>query len=130
MSPDRPDPSDDAPTDLPDYLATGLPAQDDGVLEATSEWLDAIVEYREDKRREQERKRIEEAELPDDSESIEDDSGGEGTLVKETVTCGKDNCKCADGDEHGPYVYLYKYVDGKLTSEYKGKPEDVEGVSQ
>lgn len=126
MSLDRPDPSDDPPTNLPDYLATGLPAQDDEVLEATSEWLEALVAYREAKREEERRKEIEEAELPPDAEPVEEDTEGEGTLVKEKVTCGKDSCKCADGERHGPYLYLYKYVDGKLTSEYKGKPGNVD----
>jgi hypothetical protein len=29
-----------------------------------------------------------------------------GSLVTQTRKCGKDNCKCADGDGHGPYAYF------------------------
>lgn len=29
-----------------------------------------------------------------------------GSLVKQTRTCGKASCRCADGVVHGPYTYL------------------------
>ncbi len=29
-----------------------------------------------------------------------------GTLVSQGRRCGKENCRCATGDLHGPYTYL------------------------
>jgi transposase len=29
-----------------------------------------------------------------------------GTLVSQGRRCGKENCRCASGDLHGPYTYL------------------------
>jgi hypothetical protein len=29
-----------------------------------------------------------------------------GSLVEQTRRCGKVNCRCAGGDEHGPYAYF------------------------
>lgn len=39
----------------------------------------------------------------------------------EAVCCGKDNCKCASGELHGPYWYAYQRQQGKLKSWYVGK---------
>src|ERR1700737_2582035 len=30
----------------------------------------------------------------------------EGSLVSQMRRCGKDGCRCAQGELHGPYVYL------------------------
>jgi hypothetical protein len=29
-----------------------------------------------------------------------------GSLVEQTRRCGKINCRCAEGDAHGPYAYF------------------------
>ncbi len=29
-----------------------------------------------------------------------------GSLVEQARRCGKDGCRCADGDPHGPYMYF------------------------
>lgn len=29
-----------------------------------------------------------------------------GTLVRQARRCGKENCRCAQGELHGPYTYL------------------------
>ncbi len=39
----------------------------------------------------------------------------------ERVKCGKEMCKCTDGDLHGPYWYAYYRQNGKLKSKYVGK---------
>jgi hypothetical protein len=37
------------------------------------------------------------------------------------VRCGKEGCKCAAGELHGPYWYAYWSVQGKTKSQYVGK---------
>jgi hypothetical protein len=37
------------------------------------------------------------------------------------VRCGKERCKCASGELHGPYWYAYWSVQGKTRSQYVGK---------
>jgi len=48
-----------------------------------------------------------------------------GSLVEQTRRCGKPECRCADGEPHGPYVYLsprpqgrgkLRYVPGELVA--------------
>jgi hypothetical protein len=39
----------------------------------------------------------------------------------EMVRCGKERCKCAKGELHGPYWYAYWSEDGKTRSQYIGK---------
>jgi len=51
-------------------------------------------------------------------ESVEDSEGG--TTVIKKVTCGKDGCKCQQGELHGPYRYLVHRDGDSLTWEYKG----------
>jgi hypothetical protein len=37
------------------------------------------------------------------------------------VRCGKERCKCAAGEFHGPYWYAYWFEQGKTRSQYVGK---------
>lgn len=37
------------------------------------------------------------------------------------VRCGKERCKCATGELHGPYWYAYWFEQGKTRSQYVGK---------
>lgn len=109
----------DAPESLPNYLADGLPKQDDATLRDVREYVEELLQYR--------NQSVPVEALPDDAEPVEDgdaDDGGRGTLVKEKVTCGDDSCACMtdDGDKHGPYLYRYVYENGSLSSEYVGKP--------
>jgi len=65
-------------------------------------------------------------ELPEAAEPVDEpvDSGDNGTVVKEKVTCGDDSCKCASGDPadiHGPYLYRYYRENGTMKSEYIGE---------
>ncbi|WP_135666722.1 DUF6788 family protein [Halorhabdus rudnickae] len=103
------------PSLLPKYLAEGIPKQDLETLRAIQSFVDKLIEYR--------TQPVDSDELPETAEPVEDESAdGKGTIVKEMVTCGDENCSCADGDLHGPYLYRYYRVDGELTSEYLGKP--------
>jgi hypothetical protein len=107
----------DAPESLPNYLADGLPKQDDDSLRDVREYVDELLAYRSQV--------VPADELPDDAEPADDsdDDIGRGTVVKERVTCGDESCECmADGDKHGPYLYRYFYENGSLSSEYVGKP--------
>jgi hypothetical protein len=106
-----------APESLPNYLADGIPKQDDATLREICEFAEALIEYRQ--------QAVEPDELPDTTEPV-NESGGRGTVVKEKVTCGDSNCHCTDsnGELHGPYLYRYHYADGKLRSEYIGKPAE------
>jgi hypothetical protein len=105
------------PTSLPKYLAEGIPKQNVETLHDIREYVDALIEYREQP--------VEADELPDSAEPVDRDHNGMGTVVKEKVKCGDETCKCASGnlgDMHGPYLYWYYREGGKLTSEYLGKP--------
>jgi hypothetical protein len=43
------------------------------------------------------------------------------TYRLEWVRCGKEKCKCARGELHGPYWYSYVRIKGKVRSQYVGK---------
>lgn len=105
------------PTSLPKYLAEGIPKQDVDTLRDVCEYVDALIEYRE--------QAVDPDELPDTAEPVDRDDGRGGTIVKEKVRCGDETCKCVSGnpaDMHGPYLYRYYREDGELISEYLGKP--------
>jgi hypothetical protein len=106
-----------APDSLPNYLAEGIPKQSDSTLKDLEQYVSELREYRD--------KEVSDDDLPESAEQVEDDdTSSEGTLVKEYVTCGDENCGCMDGgDKHGPYLYRYFYKNGSLTSEYVGKAE-------
>lgn len=46
---------------------------------------------------------------------------GKVVYRRESVCCGKENCKCASGELHGPYYYAYQRQQGRLKSWYVGK---------
>lgn len=52
---------------------------------------------------------------------VEERTAPGGCYRLEKVRCGKDNCRCAGGEPHGPYWYLYARRGGRLTSRYVGK---------
>ncbi|MFC4990586.1 DUF6788 family protein [Saliphagus infecundisoli] len=107
------------PASLPDYIADGLPKQDDETLRDTQEYIDQLVADRE--RRQEEP--VTEDELPDDVDVVEEDS--DGTIYHEYRTCGDDTCQCmSGGPKHGPYAYR-AYRDGDtVRREYLGKAPD------
>lgn len=104
------------PSSLPNYLADGLPKQDLETLRDIQQFVEALIHLAE--------RDVEAAELPDGDEVVDDAASGRGTVVKERVKCGTD-CTCNDGAGHGPYLYAYRWEDGKLVSEYLGKPGSV-----
>jgi len=58
-------------------------------------YVESLIEYRDQS--------VDADELPEAAEPVDEpDSGDNGTVVKEKVTCGDDSCKCASGD---PGIY-------------------------
>src|SRR6266540_5125113 len=63
-----------------------------------------------------------------------------GSLVEQTRRCGKPECRCADGEPHGPYAYFaprtggrgrLKYVPSGLVEAVRGRlrrGEQIEAV--
>ena len=106
------------PTSLPKYLAEGPPKQDTETLHEIRNYVEALIEYRDQS--------VDTDELPEAAEPVdESDSAESGTVVKEKVTCGDDSCKCTSGDPvdmYGPYLYRYYRKNGTMKSEYIGKP--------
>jgi hypothetical protein len=52
---------------------------------------------------------------------IEERSVENKTYRLEGVRCGKEKCRCVDGDMHGPYWYAYWSERGRTRSQYIGK---------
>jgi hypothetical protein len=106
-----------APESLPNYLADGLPKQDDSTLQDIQEYAQALMDHR--------GQSVDSADLPEGAEPVSE-SDGKGAVVLEEVQCGDHTCHCveSDGELHGPYLYRYLYDGGSLTSKYIGKPED------
>ena len=46
---------------------------------------------------------------------------GRNTYRRELVRCGKKECRCAEGQLHGPYWYAYWSEGGRTRSQYVGK---------
>jgi hypothetical protein len=42
---------------------------------------------------------------------------------EEMIRCGKEGCRCARGELHGPYVYRYWREGGKMRSAYVSKAQ-------
>jgi hypothetical protein len=53
--------------------------------------------------------------------AAEERRAGGLTYRLERVRCGKENCKCASGELHGPYCYAYWSEGGRTRSKYVGK---------
>jgi len=102
-----------APETLPQYLADGVPKQDDTDLRALQDWIDDLLEYRQD---------VAAGDIDaGQNESIEAvEESSEGTVVIKKVTCGKDNCRCQSGELHGPYKYIVRRQGDRLDWDYKG----------
>lgn len=105
-----------APPSLPNYLAEGLPKQDDEALEDARKYIDELLVARENRRQEP----VAEDELPEDTQVLENESGG--AVYLEYRTCGDESCSCMSGGaKHGPYKYR-AYRDGDtVRREYLGK---------
>jgi hypothetical protein len=102
-----------APESLPQYLTDGIPKQDVADLHALQDWINDLLEYRQD---------VTVGDIDaGENESIEDieESNG-GTVVIKKVSCGKANCKCQSGELHGPYKYVVRRQGDSLKWDYKG----------
>jgi len=101
------------PDSLPKYLAEGVPKQDDETLRDLREWIDDLLDYRQDIA-------ADEIEVDDGEEiqNVQESSGG--TVVIKRVSCGKDNCKCQRGELHGPYKYVVRRKGDGLEWDYRG----------
>ena len=63
------------PTSLPKYLAEGLPKQDTETLQEVQNYIEALIEYRDQS--------VDTDELPEAAEPVnESESAGSGTVVK------------------------------------------------
>lgn len=105
------------PESLANYLADGVPKQDDDQLRALAAWIDDLLEYRHDVD-------PDEIEAEPDEVVQEVDDTSEGTVVIKKVSCGKDGCKCQHGELHGPYKYVVRRQGADLTWEYRGPVEE------
>ncbi|WP_336345960.1 DUF6788 family protein [Halalkalicoccus ordinarius] len=105
-----------APPSLPNYLADGLPKQDDEILEDARTYIDELLAAREQRRSEP----VTEDELPDEAKLLKAESSG--AVYLEYRTCGDESCSCMSGGaKHGPYKYR-AYRDGDtVRREYLGK---------
>jgi len=57
----------------------------------------------------------------DNREVVEERRTDHRTYRLEGVRCGKEKCKCAGGELHGPYWYAYWSEGGGTRSKYIGK---------
>jgi hypothetical protein len=46
-----------------------------------------------------------------------------GSVHVQFVRCNKPNCKCKDGELHGPYFYYFTRINGKRRKRYLKKEE-------
>ena len=108
-----------APPTLPQYLAEGLPKQDDQTLRDAREFIEELLTAREHRREQP----VSEDELPANAEVVEEESSS--TVYLEYRTCGDETCSCMrDGQKHGPYKYR-AYRDGDtVRREYLGKADE------
>ena len=78
--------------------------------------------------------RLEEAERRSEKSSgreiLEERQIDNKTYRLEKVRCGKENCRCAEGDLHGPYYYAYWSEEGKTRTQYIGKKLPGKGSSR
>jgi hypothetical protein len=107
-----------APPSLPNYLAEGLPKQDDEALQEAKEYIDELLAAREQRRGEP----VTEDELPNDAQLLDRPHDSTGAVYLEYRTCGDESCSCMSGGaKHGPYKYR-AYRDGDtVRREYLGK---------
>jgi hypothetical protein len=54
-------------------------------------------------------------------ETVKEHKASRRTYRLEGIRCGKERCKCASGNPHGPYWYAYWTESGRTKSQYIGK---------
>ncbi len=75
-------------------------------------WLRELIERAEEEGRER---------VPNKRDTKEKKRAGQKTYRLERVRCGSKKCKCASGELHGPYWYVYWTEGGRTRSQYVGK---------
>ncbi len=110
-----------APPSLPNYLAEGLPKQDDEVLRDAREYIDELLAAREQRRQEP----VTKDDLPADAQVLKNELTG--AVYLEYRTCGDERCSCmSSGEKHGLYKYR-AYRDGDtVRREYLGPVTDTD----
>lgn len=81
-------------------------------LRKLDEWLRALIERADQDRREQ---------LANERDAPKEKRAGQRTYRLQSVRRGKEKCKCAAGELHGPYWYAYWTEGGRTRSQYIGK---------
>lgn len=82
-------------------------------LKRLDEWLHEVIRKGDE---------VELAERPPRRRQVVEERTVENRTYRlEWVRCGKEKCKCARGQLHGPYWYSYTRVKDKIKSQYIGK---------
>jgi hypothetical protein len=84
-----------------------------GQLRKLDEWLHELI------RKAEEADRVEKP--LSRKQTVAEQTLDNKTYRLESIRCGKDKCKCARGQLHGPYWYSYMRIKGRIKSEYIGK---------
>ncbi|MFC6906785.1 hypothetical protein [Halalkalicoccus tibetensis] len=105
-----------APSSLPDYLADGLPKQDNETLREVEEYVDKLLAAREQRRGEP----VTEDELPEEARVLENESSG--AVYLKYHTCDNESCSCmSSGEKPGLYKYRAYRDEDPVWREYLGK---------
>jgi hypothetical protein len=84
-----------------------------GQLRKLEEWLNELIRKAEESDRSQR--------VPPRKQVVEERIIQNKTYRLEGIRCGKEKCKCARGQLHGPYWYSYMRIEGIVKSKYIGK---------
>jgi hypothetical protein len=104
------------PDDWPAYLRDPITRQGPDRLREVAAFARQLAEYRE--------RRAPDEPLAErlDDERVEDvREAGDGFVVVKGQRCGKDGCRCADGDLHGPYRWRVEQRGDGYEWTYLGK---------
>ena len=80
-------------------------------LKALDVWIHELIRKAETARRRDTARR----------EAVEGQNIDTRTYRLENIRCGKEGCRCAVGDLHGPYWYAYWSENGRTRKQYVGK---------
>lgn len=105
-----------APSSLPNYLADGLPQQDDETLRDIQDYVDKLLTDRKQRRGEP----VTEDELPEEARVLENESSGAVYLKYDT--CGDESrSRRSSGEKSGIYKYRAYRDEDLVWREYLGK---------
>ncbi len=103
------------PETIPTYVAEGVLRQDTETLHDIREYVDELLEHRE-----QQSPEVEDV-VGEDEEIVEmRDAEDRGTVVLKLIPCGKESCGSCP---HGPYAYRAYWEDGATRTEYLGRAD-------